>query len=432
MRDHAALIFAFTLGVILGAFTLLISPGVYGGLRGLSGYEDARVGDADDAVGTSGSRPSGGAVGAFDHAGAADPALAAELTTPDRAAALELIAQRLEAALFDGDLAEPIATLAATLRSEANRLREIAVDEAVASELDVPEVTLATNDEGSLALLRFHLERQSLLRDLRARRNDATALIDRSDPEAIETLVRLFTGAPEPEVRADAALVLALSGSKEARTVLADAILGTSGAVLDESGSVAAAALAVSDDPHALARLVKTLTDARDPSIRLLVLGSLEGAGPLARGEAGAIEDAIAQALREDADPGVRRQAAIALIASDLASLSAGRAALADSLHRDDDAEVRLAVVDVLLENHRLTRERLPEAQAALLDAVATDASVEVRGRAIEALSEIGDASAADALETTAAGLAAELAPAAADAVRRIRDRTGDRLGSGG
>lgn len=423
------LFFTFALGLIIGAFVLLIFPGAFQGLRGLvihDGQGPLNVGFSPSQTGGPGGGDWLGGPGDGE-TGSGHTSLGVTLQGSDRAQAYDALAERVEQAVFDDDTAA-LVDLANEIRRAAFGERERAAAAAAAAEngiADDMEAAEGSTSEERLSLMQHRIQRRGLLQGLRLRSNASTQLLSKIDGESLETLRQLFHGAPEPDVRRDAALVLALSHTARAREILGEAMLKAGAGGEAELAILAATALGVSDDPPALALLVAAAGNDLDLRVRALACRSLAGCEPLARGEPGPVSKVLATVLLEDAESGVRAAAASAASRAGLSGLALLRQALAQTLRQDRDPAVRAAVLDALMENHRVTRETSGLLRDAVLEQVESNASLALRGQALRVLGVSGDARAAEELEAMGAGLPEELTPLLTEVVAAIRRRTG-------
>lgn len=427
VRDNTVLVFTFALGLIIGAFVLLIFPGAFHVLRGLVIHDGQGMLNVGFSPSEAGGLEGGDSLGGPGD-GESDPvrnALGFALQGSDRAVAYDALAERVEQAVFDND-AVALVDLAQQIRQAASGERErAAIAEAESGISDDQEAADGSNAEERLSLMQHRIQRRGLFQGLRQRSNAATQLLSKVDEESVEILRQLFHGAPEPDVRRDAALVLALSRTARAREILGEAMLKAGAGGEAESARLAATALGVSDDGPALALLVAAAGDDLDARVRVLACRSLVGCEPLARGEPGPVSQVLGAVLREDAESEVRAAAARAASRAGLAGLEPLRQALAHALRQDRDPTVRLAVLEALAENHRVTRETSGLLRDAILEQVGSNASLELRGQALRVLGESGDARAAEELEAMGAGLPEELTPLLTEVVEAIRRRIG-------
>ncbi|MBL4845524.1 MAG: HEAT repeat domain-containing protein [Planctomycetes bacterium] len=216
----------------------------------------------------------------------------------------------------------------------------------------------------SLVRLDREHQREVLFRDLAARDNRARreAEAEGSPAERERRLTLLFllppTQASDVAVRRDSAFYLARLRTAGARDVLIRAL----GDPDPDRAEIAAAALGWSDDPLATQELAVRLDEDADPAVRRLAALGLTLAAPNVGAAA-----ALTQAAKNERDLDVRLRALDGLAHCDLASDPAARKVLIELLNSDtEDLALRRGVIRTLRAHHTLTRRLPVELQDAL------------------------------------------------------------------
>lgn len=199
----------------------------------------------------------------------------------------------------------------------------------------------------SLAQSVHEIQRRLEVARLAMRRNEATALAQRGDRQAIGVLTDLLHTSGELQVRSDAAQLLARCGDQRAIDVLTEGLQATSEDVRKAAGA------ALADQEYLAGALAMGELLAHDPRVEVR-LSSVEN---LARFAAVVVGDedhpAVASLLTVaelDSQPAVRAAILQAFASADLNVADRVVDVVFERLRRDSSAEVRLAAATTLAE----------------------------------------------------------------------------------
>ncbi len=405
--------FSFVLGLVAGAFVILIAQNLLGLARPRMGPPPPAPAPETGGPGTGGG---GGGRGAIVDASPERLArIRAELEASLRDVQgknLDPVAVALDEARFDGDWGK-VDAVARLVREHGAAW--------VTPDVAPPPVPVAVQEqEKSLPVLARELERRREQLERASRRNEATDLLGRTDAESVARLVQLFEQPPAPIVRHDAADGLARSGDERAIAALTAALRDRD----EGKRRVAAAALARAGYLQGAAALAEIARRDPDPAKRGLAVRDLAQFDAVVRGDDHLALRAIVEVAREDTDPEVRGKAVRTLAPVDLAASRPALLAVVDALD-DGDARVRGLAVATLRANATQFGPA-PGALEAVEAALPREAAVDNRLGLLELLGLLGDEDtlrALDAFAATAEGRAVAKEIEAARAA--LRDRLG-------
>ncbi|GIW71207.1 MAG: hypothetical protein KatS3mg102_0749 [Planctomycetota bacterium] len=350
-------------------------------------------------------------------------------------AELEALAERLRLALAEaGERGlEPLAVALEEAAYErdwdrvellAHLVRELGPDWVGAGGAAGAEATAEPPEAGPasapppLVVAARELERRQELRALANRRNAATALLGRTDPEATARLSELFRRAADPQVRRDAARLLARAGETRGLQVLEEALHAPD----EELRRAAAAAFAAEGYLSGAAAMAELLAHAGQEELRLSAVEGLAAYDAVLLGSPHPATEALLRALAADPSERVRAAVAAALGICDLERAARVREGLLERLRLDASAAVRRAAA----QSCARAAERLgagPALLRPLEQLLATEADPEVATALLRVLRH-GDAETLAVLDALVASPVAGLAPEAfAEARRALRER---------
>jgi HEAT repeat protein len=262
------------------------------------------------------------------------------------------------------------------------------------------------------------LERRLALRALANRTNRATALMARTDPQALATLGALLSSAGDEQVQRDAAWLLARSGDERALAALSTA-LRSPDVTTRRAAAYAFAAQAWLSGANQLAEI---LAHEGDPTLRMDAAWGLAQYDAMLLGARHPATDALLTALAQDQSAEIRAGIATWLRQADLERADALRRALFDRLTEDQIPLVRRAVAATFA--HAAGTTGLgPASRAAALAALESETDAEVAASLLAVLRH-GDEQTLAALDGLASSRLAGLAPAAlAEARSALRER---------
>lgn len=407
---------AFLVGAVLGAFALLILDNL-----GVIKVQDLTIARAAKPKTT-----------AADPTATEPGAESARLEeTPERVAEIkQALEAEFEAEGVRGKNLDPLAVLLeegrfqrdwAKVAAASDLVRERGA-EWVAPETAAPPLAVDGELEKPLPVLFLEASRRKERLDRGARRNAATALMGRSDAEAVQRLIDLFENDPSLTVRRDAAEALARSGDDRALATLIAAVRAPDHATRLRAGE----ALASAGYLQGLTALIDALKNDPIPDVRADAFSLLVQFEAVVSGENAAAVRALAETLRTDTDPRVRELAAEHLRSIDLdASLQAAQA-LYEALREDEMPDVRFEVAATLLAYGERWGAPPAGAVRALEAALLAERDGLVRSEVFRGLARFGDRDTLSVLDTFAATASGQVYGSLEEVRGPIRERVGE------
>ncbi|MHC4830318.1 MAG: HEAT repeat domain-containing protein [Planctomycetota bacterium] len=251
-----------------------------------------------------------------------------------------LVAGRLDEAVFERDWDKVIALVEA-LRTDGPAL----FGERGAVTPSRP-VVVRRPEKPILSSLR-DVTRRLELRALNARRNEATALLSRTDAQAVAQLVDMTGRHPDPQVRRDAARIVAETGDENGLRALVDLLRSTDA----EARAAAAQALGDTESLDGAVAMTALLQAGGEPEeLQLNAVFGLSRFDELVLGEDHPATQALLLALKEHRLASIRRAAGEAFGVTDLDRADEVRDAMIGRLKDDDSPVVRMAVASTVLQ----------------------------------------------------------------------------------